>query len=113
MATSAGKRDKLVDIQVPDGDAVPDGDGGFSQEFRTLRADVFASIEPATARGLERFRSNTVISTASHIVTIPYIVGVTTDAQLRYGSRVLQVRGYANPNEDNVELILACEEIVK
>src|SRR5690348_4602523 len=113
MPTSAGNRDKLIDIQLPDGEPVPDGDGGFSQEFRTLAAGVFASIEPATARGLERFRANTVISTASHIVTIPFIEGVTTEAQLKYGSRVLQVRGYSNPNEDGVELILACEEIVR
>jgi head-tail adaptor len=113
MPTSAGNRDKLIDIQVPDGEPIPDGDGGFTQEFKPLRTGVFASIEPATARGLERFRSNTVISTASHIVTIPYIEGVTTEAQLLYGTRVLQVRGYAVPNEDNVEIILACEEIVK
>lgn len=113
MPIPAGQRDKLIDIEIPDGEPIPDGDGGFDQPYKTLRAGVYASIEPATARGLERFRSNTVISTASHVLGLPWIAGVTTEARVIYGGRILQVRGFQDPFENQVDLFLACEEIVK
>lgn len=113
MPVPAGRRDKLIDVEIPDGEPVPDGEGGYSQNYKTLRAGIFAAIEPATARGLERFRANTTIATASHILSLPFIDGVTTEAQVVYQGRILRVRGYSDPNEDRVELILACEEIVQ
>jgi head-tail adaptor len=111
--TTSGRRNKVVDLENPDGEPIADGDGGYDQPYKTFATGIFVSIEPATARGLERFRSNTVISTASHLVTMPFIAGVSTLSQLKYNGRTLKVRGYADPNESGIELILACEEIVK
>lgn len=112
MSTSSGKRDKFITIQNPSGEPVPTGEGDYTQEYADF-AKVFASIEPATARSLERFRANTVIATASDIVTIPFMAGITTQTQIKYRDRLLQVRGYADPTERSWELILACEELAQ
>jgi head-tail adaptor len=56
--------------------------------------------------------ANTVQSTASHIVTIDYHSGVNTRTQITFGSRTFQVEGFHNPDERNIQLVLACKEVV-
>lgn len=101
-----------ITLQNP-GAAVPDGDGGFTQTWTNLDpARVSAAIQPATARDLERIVANTEQSKASHLVTIRYHSGVTTETRILFGTRILQVTGIQNPDERNISLILVCEEIV-
>lgn len=110
-----------VTLENP-GKAASDGDGGFTTPWTPLSPpEVWASIMPATARDLERVLANTVQSTASHIVTIRFLEGVTTktrltkgprnaDGTLPAGSREFHVTGIQNPEERNVSLVLACVE---
>ena len=68
----AGQRVHVVTLQTP-GLPVPDGDGGVIQGWDDLDpATVKASITPASARDLEKIASGTVITQATHVITIPY-----------------------------------------
>lgn len=100
----------MVTLQNP-GTVVPDGEGGWTT-VDTSGAEVFASIEPATQRDLERLVANSVGSDASHVVTMRYIPGVTTKTRLLFNARTFDVVGVQNPEERNVELRLACVERV-
>lgn len=99
-----------VTLENP-GALVPDGRGGFTQ-VPTQFAQVWADIRPATPRDLERRVASTVQSSASHIVTTRYVPGVTTATQIRFGARVFSVTGVQNPEERNISLVLACNEVV-
>jgi SPP1 family predicted phage head-tail adaptor len=108
----AGLRRILVVLQNP-GTSVPDGDGGFTQTWSDLSPrTMWASIAPATARDLERVAAGTVLSSATHIVTMPYHAQVTTKTRITFNGRTLNVTGVSNPDERNRELILACTELV-
>jgi head-tail adaptor len=117
MATRGQKRHRLT-LENP-GAKVPDGDGGFTQTWAALSPPmVYAEIKPATARDLERVVSNVVQSTASHIVTCDYHSGITSQTRVSWtGPRdgrahVGVVTGVQDPEERNVELVLAVEEVV-
>lgn len=99
-------------LQNP-GAAVPDGDGGYTQVFANLDPpQMWAEIKPATARDLERVAAGTVLSTATHLITMRYHAGVTTQTRVLFDDRIFNVTGVANPEERNVELILTAVEIV-
>jgi SPP1 family predicted phage head-tail adaptor len=111
-STSVGARPHRISLQNP-GPAVPDGDGGYTQSWIDLVPPAAsAEIKPATARDLERVAAGTVLSTATHMVTIPYRAGVTTQTRVLYNGRSFSVTGVSNPEEKNVELILVCVEVV-
>lgn len=109
-----GKKRHLVTLDNP-GPTVPDGDGGFTQTRVALEPEegIFVEIKPATARDLERVVANTVQSRASHIITGDYVAGVTTQTRIHFGSRVFEVTGVQNPEERNIELVLAAIEVVQ
>ena len=108
--TSAGKRRHLVTLLAL-GAAVPDGDGGFTQSAVELSpSTAYASIEPATARDLERLMAGSVSSEATHIVTLPYHAGVSTNTTILFRERRFDVVGMANPQERNIETIVVCKE---
>jgi head-tail adaptor len=73
---------------------------------------VWADIRPASAHDLERVVGGTVLSSASHLVRLRYHPAITTQSQLRFGARVFAVTGVQNVDERNVELIVACQEVV-
>lgn len=101
-----------VTVQNPSA-SVPDGDGGFTQTpANAAPATVWAEIRPATARDLERVVGATVQSSASHLVRMRYHPAVTTQSQFRFGARVFNVTGVQNVDERNVELVIACQEVV-
>jgi len=100
-----------VTLETP-GDAVPDGDGGYTQSAARL-ASVYASITPATPHDLERTIAGTVASSATHLVWMHYLPGVTTQTRVLFGSRTFSVTGVQNQGERNVELVLMCEEVVE
>jgi SPP1 family predicted phage head-tail adaptor len=110
--TSSGRRIHWVQLQNPDGDPVPTGDGEYTQEHKTF-ANHFASIDPATAQKLERFASSVPVASATHIVVIPFEQNVSTLTQVRYGKRLFHIVGYADPEERHIELVLVCNEEVK
>jgi len=113
MATRGQKR-HLITLSNP-GTAVPDGDGGYTEVQAALSpSQVRAEIKPATARDLENVvGASTVISTATHVVTIDYHPQVTTKTQVTFGTRVFEVTGVGNPEERNIDLVLVCQERVQ
>lgn len=120
MATRGQKR-HIVKLENPT--RVTDGEGYTETWAELMPSLVYAEIKPATARDLERTVANAVQSTASHLITIDYHPGVTsqtritkgqrnTDGTLPDGSREFKVTGLQNPEERNIELIIAAEEVV-
>lgn len=110
--TAVADRPHRVTLQNP-GPAVPDGDGGFTQSWTDLVPPAMsAKIAPAAARDLERVAAGTVIATASHLVTMPYHPQVTTQTRILFNGRTFSVVGVSNPEENNVELVLVCVEVV-
>ena len=111
MTTSAGARRhlvRLVDTSRPD----PDGEGGYTEDGVPLHpSEVMAAIVPATARELARVMAGTVIASASHLVTMPFHPGVTTQTRVLFGARRFAVLGVANPEERNIETVAACQEV--
>lgn len=112
MTSTLGQRNKLVLLQNP-GPAVPNGDGGFTQTWADLvPPTLYVSIEPATARSLERVAAGTVLSAATQIVKGPYHPQVTTQTRLIFNGRRLNVTSVGNPQEQNVTMELVCVEVV-
>ncbi len=111
---SAGERRDWITLTEPDGDPQPDGDGGFTQPMKPLTpAGLHAKIVPATARVLERAMAGTIASAATHVVTMPYHAGVTTATVITYNGRTLQVAGVSNPDEREIETVVAVIEAVR
>jgi head-tail adaptor len=101
-----------VRLQNP-GPPVSDGEGGYTQSWTDLTPATWdCSIDPATARDLERVTAGTTLATASHVVRGRYHPGITTATRILFGARTLYVNGVANPEERNVETIALCQEIV-
>ena len=110
--TAIGTHRHLVTVQGP-GTPVPDGDGGFTTAWVALTPATWrVSIEPATAKDLERVAASTTISTASHIVTGRYHPGVTTSARLVFGTRAFSVIGVSDPEERHVRTIALAVELL-
>lgn len=111
--TAIANKNKRVTIQTL-GAAVPDGQGGFTREPVAVASKVLAEVKAATAREVERVVASSVQSSVSHLVTIDYVRGVTTEAQVIFhdtiGDRTFSISGIDDPEEQHVELILACEE---
>lgn len=99
-------------LQEP-GPAVPDGDGGFTQTWTNLTPAIWdCSIEPATARDLERVTSGTVLSTATHVLKGRHHPGITTQTRITFKTRVFEVSGVSNPEERDIETVVIAEELV-
>lgn len=95
------------------GAAVPDGDGGFTYPLTPLSpATAWAEIKPATSRDLERVTADTVLSTASHVITMDYHAGVTTKTRITFEGRVFNVTGVSDPEERHIDTIAVCVEVV-
>lgn len=110
--TTRGKRRHLVTLQNP-GTPVPDGDGGFTEAWTALvPPTLYVSIEPATARDLERMTAGTVMSLATHIICGDFHSGVTSETRILFGTRTFAVTGIHNLEERNIEMELTAVEIV-
>lgn len=107
----AGARRHLVTLQslalTADGDGEPTG-----SPMDLEPAQMWASIEPATAQNLSRLVAGTFEAVATHIVKFPYRADVTTQSQIIFGTRTLNVLSIQNPKERNRQLILICSEVV-
>jgi len=103
-----------VTLQTP-GVAVPDGEGGYTDTVTTLVSRAPASVEPATARMLERIGANTVTPMATHLVTLRYLFGVTTKTRAIFHDvtdRDLAVTGVFDTDMQHRVLVLTCAERV-
>lgn len=110
---SAGARRHLVHLAGEPITRTPETDGGYTESLTPLTPDqAFASIEPATAHNMERLFANTVIASATHLVTLPYQADITMKTRLTFGTRTLSVVGMQNPAERNIEWVLACAEVL-
>lgn len=102
----------LVTFQGPSA-PVSDGDGGWTTAWSDLDpATWHVSIEPATARDLERVAAGTVLSTASHIVKGRYHSGVTLASRMLFNSRTFSITGKANMEERSILMELTAVEVV-
>lgn len=110
---SIGAYRHRVLFQAP-GPAVPDGDGGYTQTWSDLAPGAWmVSIEPATARDLERVAAGTVLSTASHVVKGRYHDGVTTKTRMVFAGRTFAITGVANVEERGITMELVAVEVVQ
>lgn len=107
----SGRRDKLVTLQSA-GTPTADVDGAPVIVYSTL-ATAYAAIEPAATSSLERLAAGTVISQATHTVTIPYLANVLTTSRVLLGARRFDVQSIVNPREANRELVLVVTERVQ
>lgn len=90
-----------------------DGDGQFTTPWSFLTPSTwYCSIEPATARDLERVASGTVISTASHVLKGRYHPTITVSTRLVYRGVVYQVTGVSDPELRQIETIVLAVELV-
>ncbi len=109
---TAGELRHSITLENPS-TPVADSDGGFTQTWTALvPSPVPASIAPATARDLERVTSGTVLSTASHIVTMRYHPSLTTQTRITFGARRFNVVGVMNPEERNIWTVATAVEVV-
>jgi SPP1 family predicted phage head-tail adaptor len=110
--TPISARHRRITLQNRSGAPIPDGEGGYTQPWADLATGVDARIAPATQAALERLAAGTVITTATHVVTIPYLAGVSTSTRILIDGRALNITSVQDPEERHVELILVCEEAV-
>lgn len=112
-----GERVRRVQLDEP-GKPVPDGDGGYTEGFAPLDPpQLFAMVQPASARDLERFTSGTVAATATHIVTMPFHPTVTTQTRVQWTDdanrpHTANVTGVINVDERCHTLMLTVVEQV-
>ena len=107
-----GNYEHIVRIELPSGAPQPDGDGGSTQAYADLATRWHCSIEPATARSVERIVAGTSSAQPTAVLEGQYIAGVTTAARVWFGSRLFSVVGVRNVLEFNRILQLAVVEVV-
>ena len=66
---------------------------------------------PVLTPGAERAAGGTVITQATHRVTMPFHPQVTIQTRVRFNGRTFSVVSIANPEERNVETVLLCVEV--
>lgn len=109
-----GRLRHRVTLQTP-GPAIPDGDGGYTDSATTLVSRAPAEVEPATASSMERIGANTVTASASHLVTLRYVPGVTTKTRAivhDVTDREFSITGIFDEAMRHRVLVLACVERV-
>lgn len=112
MTTPRGEKRHLVSLQGPGARVLVDGEWTDGAPVALDPPQMYAQILPATARSLERVTAGAAISSASHIITLDFHDGVDTQTQVLFEDRTFYVRGVANPEERDIELVLVCEELV-
>lgn len=90
---------------------VADGDGGYTETWALLSPGVvWARIEPATARNVERSVGAKVDAPVDALITIRHHAGVGNLTRVVYDGRRYLVRGVQDVQERGRWLVLACEE---
>lgn len=88
----------------------PDSRGGASKTWSTT-ATVFANIRPASAR--EGYQAGQLQGAVSHVVSARWITGIRPKMRILWGSRIFQITGVRNLDEESRIMQLDCvEELV-
>jgi len=110
----AGRRIHRLTVSNP-GEEIPDGMGGYTT-VPAILGDVNGEVIPATVRDMERSVGVAVQATASHLVTIPYLAGVTVASTIVFHDggrdRAFTISGLSDPDERHIQLVCACEEVL-
>lgn len=102
----AGRLRHRVQIQVKQ--RVPDGGGGWSHEWVTVRT-VWAHVEPLSAR--EFVAAQAVHSEVTTRITIRYRDDITPDMRILHRGKIYNIRGVLPDNHSGLEyLTLPCTE---
>jgi head-tail adaptor len=116
-AMNIGERVRRVTFDVP-GKPVPDGDGGYTQGYTPLDPpQLFAKVEPATDRDIERLAAGTTLSTATHLITLPFHPQITTQTRVQWTDdanrpHTANVTAVINVDERCHTLVLGAAEVV-
>lgn len=110
MATACAKNpvakmDRRVTVQAIT--QTTDSQGGFTESWADV-ISLWASIEPMS--DYEKFQAQQLQTNTTHKITIRYYSGITTKHRLLYGSRVFNIKGILNLNEQNAFMQLKCVE---
>ena len=111
----AGRRTKFVTLENP-GAPVPDGAGGYTETWAPLDPPAaWVALDQLSGADLERHTADTIVTSATHSITLPYHPGVTVQTRVTYvdpdrGWRVFQVVGLQDPGEARRELVLVAAE---
>lgn len=73
-------------------------------------ADVWASIEPLT--GQERLQAGQFDTSITHRIRMRYYPGLRPHWQVKFGTRVFDIKSVADLEERRREVELMCEELV-
>jgi len=117
VAQTISRRQKHVRLVVQ-GAPEPDGEGGFVRpDVPLVPADSWARVRPASQSDMEALAAGTVLTQATHLVSLPYHAGVTTETIVLVEDyprpdRRLSVLYRGNPDERDAELDLICAEVV-
>lgn len=118
VTSSVSQRVRRVALDAP-GSPIPDGDGGYTQTYAPLDPPaVFAQVEQATAYSIERLSAGTILSTATHLVTLPFHPAVTTQTRVQWTDDALRphtanVTAVINVEERSRTLVLGVVEVVQ
>lgn len=91
------------------GTRVDDGYGGGTIPLVEV-ADVWASIEPLT--GHERLQAGQFDTSITHRIRIRYYAAIRPHWQVRFGTRVFDIKSVADKYERHREVELMCEELI-
>lgn len=109
--SAAGQRTERVTLESPI--RVPDGEGGTVDTWAPLDPpELYAHINRATARDLERSAGGAVLATASHVIEVPYHPQVTVHTRIVHGARIFQVTAVRDPDEAHRDLVIVAEELL-
>jgi SPP1 family predicted phage head-tail adaptor len=111
MSIPVGARRHRVLFQAP-GAPVPNGDGGYTHSWTDIGTAIYCEVKPATQRDLERATAGTVLSTATSVITGPFMELVNTSSRAIFDGRTFSVIGKSTPAERKIEMILLCVEVV-
>lgn len=117
VSQAISRRQKRIKLMV-EGPPEPDGEGGFVRPDVPLDPpDTFGRVRPASLADMEALAAGTVLTQATHVISIPYHAQVTTETILLVenypnADRRLAVASRGNPDERDVELDLLCTEVV-
>ncbi len=96
-------------ISLQESTLVSDGQGGYTETWENY-ADVWADVKPL--KSYEKFQAATLQTPTSHKITIRYRQGVLPKHRIKFGERIMDIKGIINVNEDSAFLeIMALEKI--
>lgn len=96
---------KRIEIEEPV--QTPDGGGGFSTSWQNF-ATVWAEITPL--RGSENFENGKLENIGNFTITIRYLEGMAEKMRVKSGTRIFNIRGIVDPDENKEILEIFAEE---